>query len=157
MARKNYKHKNDEAVRAAVATILSTDISDPRLFLITVTGAQVSPDKSVANIYVSCEPERYDEVLAGLQSAKGRIRTLLGHALSWRNTPDLRFFIDEAIDAGERIAAALAADVAAHPVLAAELAAAAAEEADTDDEEDPVGGYPDDASDDGAYPDDVLD
>ncbi|MDR1412364.1 MAG: 30S ribosome-binding factor RbfA [Actinomycetes bacterium] len=107
MSKDQYKRKNNEQVREAVATILAREISDPRLFMVTVTGAQVSPDKSVANLYVSADPKRYEEILVGLDSAKGRIRTLLGHALGWRTTPELRFFIDEAIDEGERIARVL--------------------------------------------------
>jgi len=108
MARQQYKRKNSETAREVVATIISKEISDPRVFLTTVTGVEVSPDKSVANIYVSNDPSRYDEVLAGLESAKGRIRSLLGQALGWRNTPELRFFIDDAIDEGQRIADVLA-------------------------------------------------
>jgi ribosome-binding factor A len=114
MSRERFKHKNDEQVRELTATILSRDFNDPRLFLTTVTGAVVSPDKSVASIYVSADPDRYDEVLAGLESAKGRLRTLLGQVLSWRTTPQLRFFIDESIDEGERIARTLAEDRMQH-------------------------------------------
>lgn len=107
MSRESFGRKTDEQVRETVAAILATEVSDPRVALITVTGARVSPDRSVATIYVSSQPDRYDEVIAGLDSAKGRIRSLLGHALGWRVTPELRFFIDESVDAGERIAEAL--------------------------------------------------
>jgi ribosome-binding factor A len=113
MSREQFGRKNDEQVREMVATILSQEISDPRLFLITVTGVHVSPDKSVATIYVSSDPDRYEEVLAGLESAKGRIRSLLGKTLGWRVSPELRFFIDDSIDEGARIAAALEREQAA--------------------------------------------
>jgi len=107
MTKESFGRRMDEAVREHVAEILATEISDPRLSLVTVTGAKVSPDRSVANVYVSAERERYDEVLAGLESAKGRIRSILGRALGWRVSPELRFFIDESVDTGERIATAL--------------------------------------------------
>ena len=107
MSRESYGRKNDERVREAVASILATEISDPRVSLITVTGVKTSSDKSVASIYVSAAPDRYQEVLAGLNSASGRIRTHLGRVLSWRVTPELRFFIDESIDQGEKISKAL--------------------------------------------------
>lgn len=107
MSRESFGRKMDEKVRELVAEILATEISDPRLMLVTVTGAKVSPDHSVANVYVSAEKDRYDEVLAGLESARGRVRSLLGRALGWRVTPELRFFIDESVDAGARIAEAL--------------------------------------------------
>lgn len=107
MSRETFGHRMDERIRETVAAILATEISDPRVSLVTVTGAKVSPDKSVASIYVSADPDRYDAVLAGLESAKGRIRTLLGSSLTWRTTPELRFFIDESVDEGERINEAL--------------------------------------------------
>lgn len=107
MSRESFGRKIDEQVREAVAYILATEVSDPRIALITVTGAKVSPDRSVASVYVTAERERYDEVLAGLDSAKGRVRSILGRNLGWRVTPELRFFLDESVDAGERIAEAL--------------------------------------------------
>jgi ribosome-binding factor A len=97
----------NETAREVVASLLGTEISDPRVQLVTVTGAEVSPDRSVLLVFVSTDPERYDEVLAGLESAKGRLRSLLGHALGWRVTPELRFYIDESVDSGMAIDAAL--------------------------------------------------
>lgn len=107
MSRESFGRKNDEQVRELVATIISREVSDPRLDMVTVTGVKTSPDRSVATIYVSAEPARYEEVLEGLESAKGCIRSLLGKPLGWRVTPELRFFIDESIDEGERIGDAL--------------------------------------------------
>ena len=107
MTRESFGRRMDEKIRELVAEILATEISDPRLSMITVTGAKVSPDRSVASVYVSAEKERYDEVMAGLESARGRVRSLLGRSLTWRVTPELRFFIDESVDTGARIAEAL--------------------------------------------------
>lgn len=105
--RESFGRKVDEQIRESVATLLVTEFSDPRLTFITVTGAEVSPDRSVANIYVSSSPDSYDDVTNALESAKGRLRSLLGKNLGWRVTPDLRFFIDESVDEAERIEAAL--------------------------------------------------
>ena len=99
--------KLNEQAREIIASLLITEVSDPRLSLVTVTGTEVSPDRSVMSVYVSTDPDRYDEVLAGLESAKGRIRTLLGRAITWRVTPELRFFIDKSVDSGARINDAL--------------------------------------------------
>ena len=112
----NSRRLNEQA-REVVASILIDEISDPRLELVTVTGTEVSSDRSVMSVYVSTDPERYETVLAGLESAKGRIRSLVGHAVGWRVTPELRFFIDESVDSGMRIGEALK-DVP--PTLAAE-------------------------------------
>ena len=107
MSRESFGRRMDEKVREAVAEILAVEVSDPRLMLVTVTGAKVSPDRSVASVYVSASPERYEEVLAGLESARGRVRSMLGRSVGWRVTPELRFFIDESVDAGAKMAEAL--------------------------------------------------
>lgn len=108
MTRETFGRRMDEKIRETVAEIVATELSDPRVAFVTVTGAKVSPDRSVASVYVSAEPDRYDEVLAGLESAKGHIRSMLGRNLGWRVTPEMRFFIDESVDTGERITRALA-------------------------------------------------
>ncbi len=101
--------KVNETVREAIASILIDEISDPRLDFVTVTGAEVSPDFSVAAVYVTAhgDESRYEEVLAGLESAKGRIRSLLGRRVKTRLTPELRFAIDTSVDEGMRISEAL--------------------------------------------------
>ncbi len=96
-----------EEAREKIATILMMEISDPRLDLVTVTGCEVSVDRSVCKVWVSADPDSYDEVLEGLQSAKGRIRSLLGRSLTWRVTPELIFQIDRSTDEAQRIAVAL--------------------------------------------------
>ena len=96
-----------EEAREKIATILMMEISDPRLDLVTLTGCEVSVDRSVCKVWVSADPDSYDEVLEGLQSAKGRIRSLLGRSLTWRVTPELIFQIDRSTDEAQRIAEAL--------------------------------------------------
>ncbi|MDR2587199.1 MAG: 30S ribosome-binding factor RbfA [Coriobacteriales bacterium] len=98
----------NEALRAELANILLLQVSDPRLAFVTVTGVEVSRDRSVANVYVAADVAHYEEVEAGLASAKGRIRTLLGQYLNWRVVPDLRFHLDTSIDEAQRISHALA-------------------------------------------------
>jgi ribosome-binding factor A len=110
-----------EQAREVVASLLVTEVSDPRVELVTVTGAEVSPDRSVLLVFVSTDPQRYDEVLAGLESAKGRLRSLVGHALGWRVTPELKFYIDTSVDSGMAIDQALRS---VPPTLAAERQAA---------------------------------
>lgn len=99
--------RTGEQLREKLGSILLFEISDPRLDLVTITGVEVSVDRAFARVYVSCEADRYDEVLEALQSAKGRIRSLLSRSLDWRVTPELSFKIDHSTDEAERIAAAL--------------------------------------------------
>lgn len=96
-----------QQAREKLGYILLFEMSDPDLQLVTLTGCEVSVDKSVVVAYVSCESARYDKVTTALERAKGRIRSLLGHALGWRVTPELVFRIDTTADEAERISRAL--------------------------------------------------
>ena len=96
-----------QQAREKLGYILLFEVSDPDLQLVTLTGCAVSIDKSVGVAYVSCEASRYEAVTAALARAKGRLRSLLGHALGWRVTPELVFRIDTTADEAERISRAL--------------------------------------------------
>jgi ribosome-binding factor A len=97
--------KRDESVKIALADILIEDVEDPRLRLVTITSVRVSPDLRHAHVYVTAhgDEERYREVLAGLESAKGRLRSGLGRRVSMKYLPELSFHVDESVDAGMRI------------------------------------------------------
>ena len=107
MKQDKISRRTNEALREALASILLYQITDPRLAFATVSAVEVSRDRSVAKVYVSAERGHEAEVADGLESAKGRIRSLLGGELSWRVTPELRFAIDTSLDEAERIEAAL--------------------------------------------------
>ena len=96
-----------QEAREKIATIIQQEISDPRLRDVTVTGCEVAVDRSVCRVYVAAPADRYDSVLAGLESAKGRIRSLFGRSLTWRVTPELLFSIDRSTDEAMRITEAL--------------------------------------------------
>lgn len=96
-----------QEAREKIALIMQTEVSDPRLSMVTVTDCEVSVDRSLCRVYVAAAPDTYDEVMAGLNSAKGRIRSLLGRALTWRVTPELVFKIDTTTDEAMRITEAL--------------------------------------------------
>ena len=73
--------------------------------MVTVTGCEVSYDRSVCNVFYTTEPDRYDEVAAAFQRARrGAIRSLMAKDLEWRVAPELRFLLDTSVDHAERIA-----------------------------------------------------
>lgn len=98
-----------ETVREVIARILVEESADPRLHLVTVTGVDMSPDLRHANVYVTTHGDeaRYREMLDGLDSARGRIRTLLGQAVRMKYVPELHFRVDPAVDEAVRISDAL--------------------------------------------------
>jgi len=101
-----------ETVREVIARILVEESADPRLHLVTVTGVDMSPDLRHANVFVTTHGDeaRYREMLEGLNSAKGRIRTLLGQAVRMKYVPELHFRVDPAVDEAVRIGGALRAE-----------------------------------------------
>ena len=76
MKQNQYSRRANELAREKLSWILLYEISDPDLQLVTITGCEVSIDKSFMRAYVSCEPDRYDTVLAALRRAKGRIHLI---------------------------------------------------------------------------------
>ena len=100
-----------ETVREVIARILLEEMADPRLDLLTVTGVEMSPDLRHADVFITTHgKERYEEVLGVLNAASGRIRSLLGRAMTLRYVPELHFRIDMSVDDAERIGDAIRAE-----------------------------------------------
>ena len=99
--------KVNEQAREVIASILLFDVSDPRLHLVTITGCEVSYDRSVCNVYYTTDPERYAGAQAAFEAAAGHIRSLMAKKLSWRVAPELRFYVDTSVDQAEAISQAL--------------------------------------------------
>jgi len=94
-----------EQVRHELSELIAHEINDPRLELISLTDATISPDLRDANVYVSSlqgEAAR-EEVLAGLEAACGFLRHGLGERLKLRVVPDLHFHWDKSLETGDRI------------------------------------------------------
>jgi ribosome-binding factor A len=95
----------DEAVRAVLSDAIATDLKDPRIGFVTVTGVKTSPDLRHARVYVSVlgdEPTRQAS-LQGLRSAHGFLQGALASQLKLKHTPTLEFEYDGSVDRGMRI------------------------------------------------------
>jgi ribosome-binding factor A len=68
--------------------------------LLTVTEVVMSPDLKLAKVYVSIFGNELQKKknFAKLQSQKASLRSLLGHSVKLRYTPDLIFYLDESLD-----------------------------------------------------------
>ena len=74
--------------------------------LVSVTAVRISPDLSIARVYISVFPsERGDEIVKNLNDNMRSIRFELGNRLrhQLRIIPELKFFIDDSLDYLERI------------------------------------------------------
>ena len=94
----------NEAVRAVVADGIS-ELNDPRIGLVTVTGVSVTSDLQEATVYVSVlgSERKRRLTLAGLESAHGVLQSKINRELALRRTPMLTFAYDDAVERGVRM------------------------------------------------------
>ena len=99
----NYRRgRVNEAVTNEAAQI-AREIKDPRLagVMLTVTGADVSPDLKFAKIFYSVIGEHDPkETAKALRSAAPFVRSQLARRLNMRNTPEITFVFDESVERG---------------------------------------------------------
>ena len=101
-----------DRIRQDLSEMLIREVQDPRLSGISITDVKVDRELTFADIYVSAVEgsERSKEVLEGLQSASGFLRSQLAARVDLRAFPRLRFHWDptpERADHIERILASL--------------------------------------------------
>ena len=90
-------------VRRVLSSIIQNEIKDPRIHPMTsVVEVEVAPDLKSAKAYISVlgDEEAQKNTLAGLQSAEGYIRRELARTVNLRNTPEIRFIMDQSIEYG---------------------------------------------------------
>lgn len=94
-----------DRIQEELSEMLIYDIADPRLSGISVTDVTVDRELAYAEIYVSAleGEERSEEVLRGLEHAKGYIRRELAQRIDLRIFPKLRFHWDPTFERAERI------------------------------------------------------
>ena len=90
-------------VQRELSNILRGGIKDPRVAPWTsVVAVEVAPDLTTCKAYISVlgDENAQTDTLAGLKSAEGYIRRELAHRLNMRNTPEIRFILDQSIEYG---------------------------------------------------------
>lgn len=95
-----------QQVQKEIALILQREIKDPRIGMVTVSGADVSKDLAYAKIFVTFLTTGDQTPEAGLEAlteASGYIRSLLGKAIRLRVTPEITFCFDQSLTEGMRI------------------------------------------------------
>lgn len=90
-------------VQRELANLIRGGIKDPRISpLTTVVAVEVAPDLKTAKAYISVlgDEEARKNTLAGLKSAEGYIRRELARSVNLRNTPEIKFIVDQSIEYG---------------------------------------------------------
>lgn len=96
---------NEEVMRE-LSNIIRGEIKDPRINPLTsVVAVEVAPDLKTCKAYISVlgDEESQAKTLAGLKSAEGFIRSKLAKTVNLRNTPEIRFVLDQSIEYGVKM------------------------------------------------------
>jgi ribosome-binding factor A len=111
-------------VREIVADVIERQVKDPRLGMVTVTDARLTPDLHEATVFYTVwgdDAVRADTA-AALESAKGVIRSAVGRGTGLKHTPSLAFVHDALPDNArhidELLERARAADAQLHEIAA---------------------------------------
>jgi len=98
-----------EQIKKEISTIIQTELKDPRIGFITVTGVDLTNDLSLARVYLSIlgTEEQKEATLKALGKANGFLRSELGRRVKLRHTPAIEFRFDGSIAYGSHIEALL--------------------------------------------------
>ena len=90
-------------VQKELSSIIRGEIKDPRIHPMTsVMAVEVAPDLKTCKAYISVlgNQDAKEATIRGLNSAEGYIRRQLARNLNLRNTPEIRFILDQSIEYG---------------------------------------------------------
>ena len=93
-------------VQRELSNIIRSGIKDPRVAPMTsVVAVEVAPDLKTCKAYISVlgDEKAQQDTIRGLQSAESYIRRELAHTINMRNTPEIRFIVDQSIEYGVNI------------------------------------------------------
>jgi len=94
-----------EQMRQELSDVIQLEIRDPRKGWVTVTRVEMSPDLHYAKVFVSVygDEEAQQVTMKVLKRAASFIRGVIGRRVRLRQTPELRFFLDDSIKQSQRI------------------------------------------------------
>ncbi len=94
-----------DRIRTILSGLLLREVADPRLHNVTVTEVKLDPELAFADVYVNAlgDESRQDEVMAGLERAKGWLRREVGKRVRLRTVPELHFHWDVTLERGEHL------------------------------------------------------
>jgi ribosome-binding factor A len=97
-------------VREIAAQAVERYVKDPRLGMVTITDARLTPDFREATVFwtVWGDDQVRADSAAALEASKGVIRTAIGRATGLKHTPSLAFVLDAVPETAQQIEEVLA-------------------------------------------------
>ena len=90
-------------VQRELSQIIRSEIKDPRIHPLTsVVAVEVTPDLKYCKAYISVlgDEEAGKATIEGLRSAASFVRRELAHRVNLRNSPEIKFILDQSIEYG---------------------------------------------------------
>ena len=90
-------------VQKELSNIIRGEIKDPRIHPMTsVVAVEVTPDLKYCKAYISVlgDEEAAKATVEGLRSASSYVRRELARRVNLRNTPEIKFILDQSIEYG---------------------------------------------------------
>jgi len=104
--KRHINSRRNAEVRRELAQIIQYEINDPRVSAFaSVTAVEVAPDLKTMKAWISVmgDDKQKADTMAGLKSAEGYIKGCLARGVNMRNTPEIRFILDESMEYGARM------------------------------------------------------
>src|SRR5258706_6121267 len=94
-----------DQIQRELSELLRTELKDPRVGMITLTGVEVSPDLGYARVFFTtlADAQSLKGIETGLARAAGVLRVHVGKLLNLRVNPQLRFQHDVSVERGARL------------------------------------------------------
>jgi ribosome-binding factor A len=92
-AQKHHRERMVEAIREELTIILSGELADPRIGLVTITDFVFNEGGKSARVFVavSGDDNEAKQTIEGLREASGYIKHRLAEGLGLRHSPDLQW------------------------------------------------------------------
>ena len=98
-----------ELIQRELALLINSELSDPRIGLVTLTAVELTRDLKQAKVFVtelsgqSSDASGRRELIEALTRASGYLKRLLSQKLDLRTTPKLLFVYDESVEHGLKL------------------------------------------------------
>jgi ribosome-binding factor A len=106
-----------DQIQKDLAELIRTEVKDPRVGMITLTGVEISSDHHHAKVFFTTlgGSESVAKAQSGLLHASGFLRSQLAKGLKLRIVPELHFIYDESVERGVRLSRLIDDAIASQP------------------------------------------
>lgn len=97
-----------QTLQRELAMLVQTEVKDPRIGMVTLSGVEVSRDMSHAKVFFTTlqdDPAQRRQIQEALNHAAGYLRHLVGQRIRMRVVPSLHFAYDDSVARGSRMSA----------------------------------------------------